>query len=339
MHKKLFFTTLFLVNILIAAAQPSEVTLILPEPRNQPALAFDSERGRLILFGGIDQSGKSLNDTWEYNGAKWERKTPSTNPSPRAAHAVAYDAKRGRVVLFGGQAGTTSLADTWEYDGKNWTKLETVSQPPARVAHALVYDRKRGKIILFGGTDFAAKQTFNDTWEFDGKTWRQVITGFAPEGRFHHAMAFDSKRERIVLFGGNTAVPPLDSEKFEAGQRNDTWEFDGKNWQQAASSVAPPKRDHHALAYDPDTKKAILFGGFSGGFRDGVYLGDTWSWDGKTWERISAGKSPLARGGKPGMLYDEKTRRMILFGGGTPQKATNDMWFFKNGGWSQWQPG
>ena len=335
MRKKLIFTALFLVNVFIAVGQSSESVRSVPEPRNQPATAFDSNRRKLVLFGGIDQSGKSLNDTWEWDGAKWEQKTLETNPGPRVAHAVAYDEKRGRIVLFGGQAGANSLADTWEYDGKNWTKLETGNALPARVAHALVYNRKRGKILLFGGTDFASKQTFNDAWEFDGKTWTRIKTKDAPEARFHHAIAFDSKRGRVVLFGGNAAVPPLNSDKFKAGQRDDTWEFDGKHWKQVVTGVAPPKRDHHALAYDADAKKIILFGGFSGGFQDGVYLGDTWAWNGKTWEQIFAEKTPAARGGKPAMIYDEKNRRLILFGGGTPQKAMNDMWFFKFESWTQ----
>jgi hypothetical protein len=38
----------------------------------------------------------------------------------------------------------------------------------------MVYDTKRRKIILFGGHngDFV----FGETWEFDGKSWRKIIS-------------------------------------------------------------------------------------------------------------------------------------------------------------------
>jgi hypothetical protein len=329
MYKKLLFITVFFMNAFLVAAQEA------PGPRNQPAVAFDSKRGRLVLFGGIDQSGKSLNDTWEWDGKSWARRTPAASPAARAATALVYDAKRERIVLFGGQVGAGSLADTWEYDGNDWTKIATAATPPERVAHALVFYPSRGRIVLFGGTDFKSRRTFNDTWEYDGKNWTELKPANAPEGRFHHALAFDAKRKQLVLFGGNAAVPPLDSEKFKAGQRNDTWIFDGRDWRAAAAPGAPPKRDHHALAFDFGTKKVVLFGGFAGGFTDGTYLGDTWTWDGKRWRELTLKQSPAARAGKPGMAADEKARRLILFGGGSPQKALNDLWFFKAENWGQ----
>ena len=331
MYKISALIFLLFITIFTAYAQS---TGDIPSPRNQPAIAFDSKRGKLVLFGGIDQAGTSLNDTWEWDGAKWENKRPAVIPPARAAHAVAYDAGRGRVVLFGGQTGPNALADTWEWDGNAWARIESKNTPPPRVAHALVYDQRRKKIILFGGTDFASRRTFNDTWEWNGEAWTEIKTARAPEGRFHHTMVFDSKRNRVVLFGGNTAVPPLNSAKFKAGQRSDTWEFDGKDWKQVSASPAPPARDHHAMAYDANSKKVILFGGFAGGFEDGTYLGDTWAFDGKTWTKRDTAAGPTARGGKPGMTYDAVRKTVVLFGGGTPQQALNDLWHY-NSGWSQ----
>jgi hypothetical protein len=52
-------------------------------------------------------------------------------------------------------------------------------------------------------------------------------------------MAYDSKRERTVLFGGSAG-----NVKF-----NDTWEWDGDNWTQVADT-GPSARGGHAMAYD-----------------------------------------------------------------------------------------
>ena len=58
----------------------------------------------------------------------------------------------------------------------------------------------------------------NDTWTWDGQAWTQVAdTG--PTPRRLHAMAFDSARQRTVLFGGDVG-----------GITNDTWEWDGGVW-------------------------------------------------------------------------------------------------------------
>lgn len=39
---------------------------------------------------------------------------------------------------------------------------------------ALCFDEKRNVLVLFGGVDDVMR---SDTWEWDGKTWRQVLKG------------------------------------------------------------------------------------------------------------------------------------------------------------------
>ena len=59
----------------------------------------------------------------------------------------------------------------------------------------------------FGGQAFINNTWvyFDDTWELDVKTlsWTRVATPDAPSAREHAAAAFDTKRNRVVLFGGN----------------------------------------------------------------------------------------------------------------------------------------
>src|SRR5690349_10647878 len=56
--------------------------------RDAAAMAYDSNRGLTVLFGGLDSSG-TLNDAWEWNGASWNPAV--SGPSRRGAHAMAYD--------------------------------------------------------------------------------------------------------------------------------------------------------------------------------------------------------------------------------------------------------
>jgi hypothetical protein len=66
------------------------------------------------------------------------------------------------------------------------------------------------------------------------------------------------------------------------------------------------------MAYDPATRTMLLFGGQSDRYPS--YLGDTWSWNGTTWIKLSPSTSPLARSDAP-MAYDAATRTVLLFGG------------------------
>jgi hypothetical protein len=66
------------------------------------------------------------------------------------------------------------------------------------------------------------------------------------------------------------------------------------------------------MAYDPATRTMLLFGGGSNQYPG--YLGDTWSWNGITWTRLSPSASPPARSYAP-IAYDAATRTVLLFGG------------------------
>jgi hypothetical protein len=57
----------------------------------------------------------------------------------------------------------------------------------------------------------------------------------------------------------------------------------------------------------------LLFGGQSDRYPG--YLGDTWSWNGTTWTKLSPATSPTARYGAS-MAYDPGTEAMLLFGDG-----------------------
>ena len=80
-------------------------------------MAYDSNRQRTVLFGGLDSASDTRNDTWEWDGVIWVPMAPANSPSPRQQTAMAFDAGRGVVVLFGGRDGSLELSDTWEWDG------------------------------------------------------------------------------------------------------------------------------------------------------------------------------------------------------------------------------
>jgi hypothetical protein len=300
------------------------------------AMAFDSDRGDILLFGG-ESANVLQNDTWVYNetnSASWIRLFLfATNPPPpRSEAAMVYDAARHRFVLFGGVSGSQYLNETWVYDnyglsGK-WTLLNPPNRPPARAGHSMVFDTQRNVVVLFGGEDqtlcqFCYKQ-YDDTWEFDGNNWTQRTPANHPGRRVRHAMAWDSARQVTVLFGGTA---PPDNDPFTIDEYNDTWEWNGTDWvlsQLPASRSAPPgARQQHVLAYDSKRGKTVMFGGTSGNLTG---MGDdTDEYAGP------AGWGSLFTSGPPSrarhaMVYNSFTGKMVLFGGASGSTQYDDTW-------------
>src|ERR1043165_3976183 len=87
------------------------------------AAAYDSDRGRIILFGGRSGGGSIQHvsgEAWEFDGAgpgSWTH--PPSGPLARYAASMCYDPTRRRIILTGGidSSQTASLlGDAWEYD-------------------------------------------------------------------------------------------------------------------------------------------------------------------------------------------------------------------------------
>lgn len=288
-------------------------------------LVYDSFRHKTVLFGGTLADGAIQNGTWEWDGENWT-KIDVAGPSRRHSHAMVFDSRRRRVVLFGGSIGNdVTVGDTWEYDGETWRKVSEEGPSP-RAFFGLAYDTRSGKTILYGGSQGYGKAAFKDTWEWDGTSWKQAATS-GPSGHYFHKMAYDEKRGRVVSFGGR-------------GGGGETWEWDGKAWTKL-SSMGPPPRDHHAIAYHGKRKKVVIFAGSrqapGGGYPKDPkekWLNDIWEWNGKTWTRIGDG-GISAIGGQPGLTYDHKRRRLVLFGGGNAEGILQGTWEWADEKWQQ----
>lgn len=286
-----------------------------PAPRMNHAMAYDATRGRIVLFAGCTASTPPLpfvcdpaglsGETWEWDGTSWAERAPTARPPARLGHAMTYDSARAQIVIFGGQDGArVALGDTWEDDGTEWhDRLARV--PPARRFHALAGDEARGETLLFGGGNCGPTAPRGDTWTWDGSAWAERTPTAGPVPRGGLALAYDSARQRVVLFGG-CAQPSMSSVVF-----GDTWEWDGASWLQRAPATSPSARANDAMAYDRGRGRVVLFGGQD---LNGNPLGDTWEWDGSDWVQRTPTTLPPARWSHA-LAYDAGRGKIVMFGG------------------------
>lgn len=261
-------------------------------PPGRPAcgMAFDSIRGRLVVFGGYVLGLDTSNEIWEYDGASgaWENRTPSPLPSSwpsrRASPAMAFDSARGKVVMFsgdsgegndGGSDGGQQAPETWEWDGASgtWTRRLSTAVPPVGYygsfgpSRVMVFDEGRRRTWLMVGPEL---------WSWDGAagTWTSrtpfPLPPLWPRDRFSFGMALDTSRSRLVTFGGRRAG----SAQFES---DDLWEYDvqASSWTLVPPvSTWPSPRADVAMAFDPMRSRSLVFGGTGSNGSNA----ELWSW-------------------------------------------------------------
>lgn len=316
-HRSLGVLFTLVLGVAVVSQQQMSWTQVAtagPSARYGHAMVYDSQRSRVVMFGGFDvSSGVAVGDTWEWDGVTWTH-MGSAGPSARQSHAMAYDSQRGRTVLFGGFAGASYLADTWEWDGFNWLPQILASGPSVRSGHKMAYDAQRARVVMVGVP--SPFNGYGDTWEWNGIVWLQAATN-GPSPRSRSALAYSGSQGKVTLFGGYA----LGGSNTELG---DTWEWSGY-WSQRLVS-GPSARSASGFADDSARGKTVLFGGVFFTNYNANYLGDTWEWNGSNWSQVAVA-GPAARNGHA-MAYDSRRGRTVLFGGSGSGGSFGDTWEF-----------
>ncbi|MEB2311422.1 MAG: hypothetical protein OZ928_06205 [Polyangiaceae bacterium] len=280
-----------------------EVRQTPPPPRRYPAMTYDEERRRVVLFGGLSASGSSapLGDTWEWDGVTWTLRS-TTGPQARQAAAMVYDTSSKRALLYGGASGSTRLGDLWEWNGASWKELCTsaaceATAPAARQGATMVYDPDHQATVLFGGFSGSYQA---DTWKWNGSSWSQV-TGPGPSARMGAAGAWDYVGHQLLLFGGTNGSTYYD----------DTWTFNGTSW--TLRTGTHPSARAYAQVSSMGKVGFVLYGGAESPTES---LDDTWEWNGTGWSSVPYFSEKPPKNAYGAMaFYSDSMRRAVVFGG------------------------
>jgi hypothetical protein len=199
-------------------------------------MATDSQRAKVLLLSsftdgwdtypipGAPESPDAW-AIWEWDGSKgtWTNRTPVpiTGVGGQVISGMSFDEGREKLFLFdtssttGGSAGSSVF---WEWDpiSAGWARRDT--------GDIVRFDSFRGLVPLVAYDSLRRRQvleTYMETWELDteGPTLYQRDLAPAPSPRVSAAMAYDSVRSVMVLFGGGVFGP------VGSQNANEIWEY------------------------------------------------------------------------------------------------------------------
>ena len=239
-----------------------------PKPAEDCAIAYDSTRRMVYIYGGKGDDDKVTNELWALDTSTLQWSSLSGDgpaPPAREDHSLVFDQANDALVVYGGEDGPTS-SETWRFDlaqGK-WQNITTESAPE-RQDHVAIYDPLGKRMVVFGGDD-ARRRPTADTWALNLDrdslgyyTWTLLSEGKpGPAVRRQHAGVYDASAHRLLIFGGRTR---------EQGKKkflNDLWslDLDTLRWDEVETSgEAPGPLNQAALTLNPGTNEVTLFGG------------------------------------------------------------------------------
>lgn len=168
---------------------------------------------------------------------------------------------------------------------------------------------------------------YDDVTPACAATWTQLAPATAPPAVVWPGMAYDSARDRVVLFGG------LPASLSTAGM-DDTWEWDGTTWTEITPAARPPGRGVHGhLTYDPRRDRVVLFGG--GSQPGAMTYTDLWEYDGTTWTEVALASGP---GNRVAGCFADDGDQLVLFGGGLWNPYFDDTWTWSGAAFTQATP-
>ncbi|HJX63823.1 MAG TPA: kelch repeat-containing protein, partial [Polyangia bacterium] len=217
-------------------------------PASSPAwgsslMVTDSARAKVLLLSSFTDNvdtypipgapGGSFDASaiWEWDGSKgtWTNRTPVpiTGVGGQVISSMSFDEGREKLIFFDASStgpGTSGSSVLWEWNpiSAGWTRRDIGDTVKVDSGYAsepqMGYDSLRRRQVLATWRD---KYSDMETWELDseGPTLyhRDLAPGISP--RTFAAMAYDSQRSVMVLFGGGVGS------LVGSQNTNEIWEY------------------------------------------------------------------------------------------------------------------
>jgi hypothetical protein len=181
--------------------------------------------------------------------------------------------------------------------------------------HAMVRDGLNDRLIVFGGYQDGSLSNKVMVYGCEDGTWAEVIpAGVAPSPRREPLAAYDAKRNRMIVFGGESAT----------GFTNDAYALNlapgAEEWVPLCDDPDgsfPQARTHGSLIIDQQNDRAVLYSGFG----QTMTLHDVWALTlqsgSESWVQLDTVGIPGGISDGNAAIYDPIGQRMLVYRGHT----------------------
>ncbi len=255
--------------------------------------------------------------------------TSDLAPPPLDGTPLVYFPPLAEVVLFGGmdENGHT-FGDTWAFDQHGWRELHPATSPPARAYFAMAYDPALREIVLYGGCTFCGAPGYHllqDTWAFDGTTWRQLTSLHLPTYEPSPLLSWDTATGALDLlapppgYGPNPPNGDFDANGGALGR----WSWRTAGWTWDGSPSGPPLFIQGDVSFvpEPGSSRMLYYsyqpysgscppmaaGFICGSDPTGLLYSQTWTWDGRAFARAT----PTAAPGLAAVVSDPRVGAVV----------------------------
>ena len=290
---------------------------VVPPPTKSHAAVYDPLNQRMVVSGGLMWDVYQL--SLEKGSETWSEAYPSSGDFSKNLWGTEIFYSPSRKSLIAPNIPDQKL-DIWNLQTDHGTTVDLPHGPEKRYFIPMILDEKRQRILIYGG--FITDKVFNDVWELDitpgSERWKQLPRkGDAPPPKHLLRGCLDPVRDKFIMYGGNSHNTWRDGDyadtTYEMHLTSDTW--------QLVPTITPPSaRGQYGVAWDDLTRQMYVMCGL---YRVGpelenvityneiwVFDGDTQSW----YQQIPPEPHPKIRR-MATTVFDEKNRRIILFGG------------------------
>lgn len=256
------------------------LTTLAPPGRCHQQAAYSPDHDLVLMPTGWKNDGEEVRftDTWVFHVGerRWEERHPG-GPEPQSGgeKALVYHPSSRRFLLFQFPTVLTYDPDLDRWESRRTRVTDERGKPSEfAVPHSLTaaVDPATGNVVLFGGEGWQKEREFFDrTLIYEPGSRRMTLLDPAegPSPRVRPGFAYDSRRARMVLFGG---VRDQFSQRMD-----DLWSFDPARlrWTRHEASGTPSARGGYMhMAYEPELDRFFLLCGRHAPER---FLEEAWS--------------------------------------------------------------
>lgn len=230
-------------------------------------------------------------------------------PSDRIHPSFLEDPTDEGLLMISGMSRmqrVVDLREVWALDSAEFSWSLLAEDAPLDAIVNFGADAESGRVVAFNIEP-------SETWSFDpaGRVWEQMHPGVQPSStpdkpRFGAPLTYDSESDRLILYAGGSPWHMY----------TDTWAYDlnTDTWEPMSPKSSPSPRGMYATAYDTESDRVLLWGGFTGTEENDVAM---WAYDYNTdtWERLENSGGPQQHWERHGMAYIPELDQVLFYSG------------------------